>query len=109
MARRRCAAVIPTNLSIADTSRMAFTYHHLDEEDVRAALVELWNAENEQLLISGRRSECYGADLLEPGWMEREHAMPVALGEHEDDWLTSRSALVGDLISMSPTRCPRTS
>jgi hypothetical protein len=69
---------------------MAFTYHHLDEPDVRTAMVELWCAENEQLLISGRRAECYGADLLEPGWVKWEHAMPAALGEHEDDWLVEQ-------------------
>jgi hypothetical protein len=69
---------------------MAFTYHHLDEPDVRTAMVELWNLENEQLLISGRRPECYGADLLEPSWVEWERAMPAALGERDDDWLVEQ-------------------
>jgi hypothetical protein len=69
---------------------MAFTYHHLDEDDVRAAMVRLWNLENEQLVISGRRPECYGPDLLEPGWVEWEHAMPLALGERDDEWLVEQ-------------------
>jgi hypothetical protein len=69
---------------------MPFTYHHLDEDDVRAAMVRLWNLENEQFIVSGRRAECYGADLLEVGWVEWEHAMPLALGERDDEWLVEQ-------------------
>lgn len=69
---------------------MAFTYHHLDEPDVRAAMVEFWTTENDTLLASGRRAECYGADLIEPGWAAWEEAMPAALAEHDDEWLLAQ-------------------
>lgn len=66
---------------------MGFTYHHLNDPDVREAMSRLWSAENETLLASGRRSECYGADLIEAGWAAWEDAMPEALAEQDDDWL----------------------
>jgi len=83
---------------------MAFTYHHLDDAEVRAAMVELWAAENEELLASGRRPECYGADLLEAGWEEWERAMPVALGDRDDDWLVEQMLEPGFWRATRPRR-----
>jgi hypothetical protein len=37
---------------------MAFTYHHLAEADLRAAMAERRCAENDQLMVSGRRPQC---------------------------------------------------
>jgi hypothetical protein len=47
---------------------MGFTYYHLDEPGVRESMLALWEAENETLLADDRRAECYGADLIEPGY-----------------------------------------
>lgn len=69
---------------------MSFTYHHLDDRDVRAAMVDCWRAENDDLVASGLRSDCYGADLVEVGWREWETAMPEALANRDDDWLVEQ-------------------
>lgn len=69
---------------------MAFQYHHLEDPEVREAMVELWRAENEDLLAAGNRDGCYGQDLLEPGWAQWEVMMPEALGSHNEEWLTDQ-------------------
>ena len=67
---------------------MKFTYHHLEDPEVRESMVALWNAENAELLAGGNRGECYGQDLVDAGWEQWEKAMPAALAEHDEEWLT---------------------
>src|SRR5436190_1004075 len=66
---------------------MGFTYHHLSGPDVRIAMLACWRAENDELVASDTRSDCYGADLVDAGWREWEAVMPEALQDHDDDWL----------------------
>jgi hypothetical protein len=66
---------------------MSFQYHHLEDVDVRRAMTTLWEEENETLVNKGLREQCYGADLIEAGWVAWESAMPQALAEQDDDWL----------------------
>lgn len=69
---------------------MGFQFHHLGEPEVREATVELWRNENETLLAAGNRAECYGQDLVEPGWAQWERVIPEALSSHDEEWLTNQ-------------------
>jgi hypothetical protein len=62
-------------------------YLHLDERDVREAMVLLWSAEWGELGDSPDRTDCYGKALTEEGWQAYSDVMPRALDEHDDDWL----------------------
>jgi hypothetical protein len=66
---------------------MGFTYHHLDEADVRAAMVELWQAEWEEMHARQHPDACYGKQLNDAGWAAWGQAMPEALKEQDDEWL----------------------
>jgi hypothetical protein len=66
---------------------MGFLYYHLDDPDVRREMTVLWTDENETLVGEGLRDQCYGKDLIEPGWEQWDRVMPQALAEHDDAWL----------------------
>jgi hypothetical protein len=66
---------------------MGFTYHHLNEPDVRAAMVARWQEEWDELEASWPRGACYGKQLTEAGWDAFPFAMREALAERDDTWL----------------------
>lgn len=53
-------------------------------------MLELWRVENEELVSSGLRQDCYGADLVDAGWQAWDNVMPEALANHDDDWLVDQ-------------------
>jgi len=69
---------------------MGFTYHHLDEPDVRAAMVARWNEEWAELSANWPRGTCYGKQLTDAGWEAFPYAMREALAERDDEWLRAQ-------------------
>ena len=69
---------------------MGLRYLHLDEPDVREAMVLLWSGEWSELVDRPDRGECYGRALTPAGWDAFADTMPVALDRHDDDWLMPR-------------------
>ena len=69
---------------------MGFTYHHLNDPELRERMLELWRVENRELVSSGLRQDCYGADLIDAGWQAWDNVMPEALANHDDDWLVDQ-------------------
>lgn len=69
---------------------MGFRYHHLDEHDVRDAMLELWSGERRELRQAGLERSCYGKDLTDAGWEHFESAMPQALHSESDGWLADQ-------------------
>jgi hypothetical protein len=65
-------------------------FFHLNERDVRAAMVLLWSAEWADLVDSPDRGNCYGKALTDEGWAAFDEGMPKALDEYDDDWLYDR-------------------
>lgn len=65
------------------------TYHHLDEDAVRQAMLSGWEEEREGLIAGGHERDCYGKDLSDQGWDAFLRAMPAALIEKTDAWLAS--------------------
>lgn len=65
-------------------------YHHLDEAGVRDAMLTAWEEEREELAASGLERDCYGKDLTDAGWQAFLVAMPVALKEQTDIWLSEQ-------------------
>lgn len=66
---------------------MGFRYDHLDDADVRSAMVAGWSAEYADLLAHSTRDQCYGKQLTDVGWVAYQTAMPKALEAHDDEWL----------------------
>lgn len=66
---------------------MGFNYLHLDNADVRHAMVTSWRSEWADLSANWPRASCYGKQLTDAGWDVLERVMPEALMEHTDDWL----------------------
>lgn len=69
---------------------MGLTYHHLDDDTVRASILAAWSSEWEDLLQDYGPRECYGKQLTEAGWDAFGLLMPQALSAHDDDWLRAR-------------------
>ncbi len=69
---------------------MGLTYHHLDEPDVRAAIVGRWDEEWAELEANWPRGTCYGKQLTDAGWDAFPHAMREALAERDDEWLRAQ-------------------
>jgi hypothetical protein len=69
---------------------VALLLHHLQEPDVRAAMIGAWLEEWDELEAGGRRQECYGKRLTPEGWAAFADAMPTALMSHDEDWLIDR-------------------
>jgi len=67
---------------------VGLVYHHLDDADVRAAMVHHWRAEMASLSQSlARDAWPFGRTLSDAGWAVYLEVMPVALLEHDDAWL----------------------
>jgi hypothetical protein len=73
---------------------MGFTYHHLDDYDVRAATKERWSEEWTGL-ANWPPGSCYGKQLNAAGWEAFARAMPAALAEHDDEWLRGQMSDIG--------------
>ena len=50
-------------------------------------MLRLWREEDGTLIGEDNRAECYGADLIGPGWDRWAEVMPDALESQDDDWL----------------------
>jgi hypothetical protein len=83
---------------------VGFIYHHLEEADVRAAMVAHWRQEFAELTQHDARSQCYGRQLTDAGWVAFEVAMPEALTSRDDDWLVSQMASSTYWLPKSPRR-----
>lgn len=69
---------------------MGFEYNHLDETDVRDAMVACWEEEWATLRSIAGPMRPYGKQLTPIGWDCFADAMPDALIGHNDDWLRER-------------------
>lgn len=69
---------------------MGLEFHHLDDADVRDAMVALWLDEAADLAANWPRGACYGKQLTDVGWGAFHSAMPQALGRESDDWLVAQ-------------------
>lgn len=67
--------------------QVGFEYSHLDEKDVRAAMVSCWEEEWASLGAIAGPMRPYGKQLTPIGWDAFADAMPDALATHDDDWL----------------------
>ncbi|HYJ22888.1 MAG TPA: hypothetical protein VEW07_12810 [Solirubrobacterales bacterium] len=66
---------------------MGFEYHHLDEADVRAAMLACWQEEWVALEVVSGPARPYGKQLTAIGWDAFAVAMPEALVRQDDEWL----------------------
>jgi hypothetical protein len=69
-------------------------------------MVFAWREEFAELTSGYPRGQCYGKQLTEDGWVAFERAMPEALGEHDDDWLTQQMRDPAYWLSAYPRRKP---
>jgi hypothetical protein len=70
-------------------------YHHLDEVEVRDAMLAAWEEERRDLVASGHERDCYGKDLNDAGWDAFLIAMPEALKGQTDVWLAVQMDVPG--------------
>jgi hypothetical protein len=66
---------------------MGLRYFHLDESDVRTAMLTHWSSEWAKVVDLPNRDECFGKALTEDGWTMFGKVMPEALATQDDDWL----------------------
>lgn len=74
---------------------MGFEYHHLDEADVREAMVACWREEWATLELLDGSDRPYGKQLTAIGWDAFAVAMPEALTEQDDEWLREQMSDLG--------------
>lgn len=86
---------------------MGFHYHHIEDQDVRRAMAELWSGEWQDMQSSGHPRDCYGKQLTDEGWEGYGRAMPVALAERDDDWLVAEMADPAFWMPKYPRRKPK--
>jgi hypothetical protein len=66
--------------------------HHLDDPDVRLAMVDAWWEERVQLEAAGHAREVYGRHLTDAGWEAFLDTMPAALDRYDETWLRALMA-----------------
>lgn len=92
-------------LAVKETRcKVGFQYHHLQDSEVRDAMVAHWLAEYRVLSDEGSLDQCYGKQLTPTGWSVLETAMPEALRSHDDDWLVAEMSSPEYWMSSSPRR-----
>jgi hypothetical protein len=84
---------------------VGFLYHHLDESDVRAQMLDAWREEWADLSANWPRDEWpYGKQLTDDGWVAFEQAMPEALASKDDGWLVSEMSAPAYWLDRSPRK-----
>jgi hypothetical protein len=86
---------------------MGFEYQHLDEADVRAAMVARWREEWPTLESLEGSERPFGKQLTPSGWERFAAAMPEALAEHDDEWLKDRMSDPSSWMEKYPRRKPK--
>jgi hypothetical protein len=86
---------------------MGFEYQHLDEMDVRAAMVARWQEEWPTLESLDGPERPFGKQLTLSGWERFVAVMPEALAEHDDEWLKNRMADPTFWMEKYPRRKPK--
>ena len=86
---------------------LGFIYHHLGDSDVRAAMVELWTAEWDEMHDAGHPRNCYGKQLTDEGWGAYANAMPAALTNETDGWLKAQMSDPSFWMAKFPRRKPK--
>jgi hypothetical protein len=84
---------------------VGFEYHHLQDSDVRAEMLNGWRDEWADLSANWPRNQWpYGKQLTDAGWVAFEQAMRDALAAEDDDWLVSEMSATAYWVDRSPRK-----